>query len=66
MKKKKKTYKKIMIKNEWREEASQWIYHAIVIIGYKLKHISTRYTDGVFAMDFKKIIEYAIFFLNYI
>ena len=41
----------MMIKNKWSEEARQIIiYQAIVIKGYKLKHLSTRYTDGVFAI----------------
>ena len=42
----------MMIKNERREEARQLIYQAIVIKGYKLKHLSTRYTDGVFVIIF--------------
>ena len=47
-----KTYKKIMIKNGWSEEARQLIYQTIKIKGYKLKHLSTRYTDGVFVIIF--------------
>ena len=42
----------MMIKNEWREEARLLIYQAIVIKGYKLKHLSTKYTDGAFAIIF--------------
>ena len=42
----------MMIKNEWREEARRLIYQPIVIKGYKLKHISTKYTDSVFAIIF--------------
>ena len=40
------------IQNEWREEARQFIYHAIVIKGYKSKYLSTKYADGVFAIIF--------------
>ena len=50
-----KTYKKMMIKNEWRQEARRLIYQTIVIKGYKLKHISTKYTNDVF---------YIIFFIH--
>ena len=41
-----------MIKNEWREEARRLIPQAIVIKGYKLKPLSTKYTDCVFAIIF--------------
>ena len=42
--------KKFMFKNKWREEARQLIYKAIAIKGYKLKHLSAKYTDGDFAI----------------
>ena len=38
--------------NEWREEARQLIYQAIVMKVYKLKHLSTKYTDDVFDIMF--------------
>ena len=42
----------MIIKNEWREDARQSIYQAIVITGYKLKNLSKKYTYGVYAIIF--------------
>ena len=52
IKKKKKTYKKMLIKNEWSVEARQLTYQAIVIKGYRSKHLSTMYTDSAFVIIF--------------
>ena len=42
----------MMIKNEWREDAKHLIYQAIVIKGYKFKHLSKKYTYGVLPLFF--------------
>ena len=60
----------MMIKNEWRGEARRLIYQAIIIKRYKLKHLSTKYTDGVFAIIFSYtfklnvLMVYQVFFIN--